>query len=145
MDSNKNETGNEVVRIHHTFDGHRGSERIDGAMRNDFLRWSAEDTTNDRETYEPMCPLFMEGLPSDFFSNPQLAALASLLDEDCEHPIARAEDVKIETTTIGVGKVRSVKSRERRRQDGNPYTNKRDKEVSVAIGEAHLFLKMWKI
>jgi hypothetical protein len=40
---------------------------------------------DDEDEEEITCPLFMEeGLPSDFASNPHLAAIASLLEEDEE-------------------------------------------------------------
>jgi len=44
-----------------------------------------EDSKDDKDSgddNEATCPLFMEGLPRDFSSNPALAALASLLEED---------------------------------------------------------------
>ena len=36
----------------------------------------------DSDSGSMTCPLFMEGLPSDFATNPQLAAIASLLNDD---------------------------------------------------------------
>lgn len=36
--------------------------------------------TNDDEDINSLCPLFMDGLPRNFAQNPQLAALASLLN-----------------------------------------------------------------
>jgi hypothetical protein len=40
-----------------------------------------DDNDNDSETNN-MCPLFMNGLPKNFASNPQLAAIASLMNDD---------------------------------------------------------------
>jgi hypothetical protein len=42
-----------------------------------------------------ICPLFMDGLPSNFNRNPQLAALASLLDDDTceEHPVDGSDNI----------------------------------------------------
>ena len=81
-------------------------------------------------------------LPKDFSSNSGLAAIASLLDD--EEPIEetketrRTHEVK---PSIGGGKVkRNVKSRAK----SMPYpSNKKGKKAS--LGEAQLFLNMWKL
>uniref|UniRef100_A0A7S4ALU3 Uncharacterized protein n=1 Tax=Pseudo-nitzschia australis TaxID=44445 RepID=A0A7S4ALU3_9STRA len=109
------------------------------------------------------CPLFMDGLPKKFATNPQLAAIASLLnDEDdyvvndnanvdatksCEkrpdhqHGItARARD--------GISHCRSTRIQNRRRQQrATPYPrqkNQTNKEKNASVGEITLFMNMWK-
>ena len=41
-----------------------------------------DENGNDSDSDSITCPLFMIGLPKDFATNPQLAAIASLLNED---------------------------------------------------------------
>jgi hypothetical protein len=95
------------------------------------------------------CPLFMEGLPSDFSKNPDLAALASLLEEDDKDDDEEARDVtsKKESATpqAGGGKVRSVKTRQRRKGAPYPQKDMKPSKKEASVSEAHLFLKMWKL
>jgi hypothetical protein len=122
----------------------------------------AKKTDEEEEDETSWCPLFMEGLPTDFASNPQLAAIASLLEEDDDddndddHDDDEKEGKQHESRdinnqkqpsmvgTVGGGKAR----RTRRRNQSTPYpatatATKTKKKAS--LGEAQLFLNMWKI
>lgn len=92
------------------------------------------------------CPLFMDGLPKDFSTNPQLAALVSLMndDDDDDKPIKKhVEEVPLHKQ--GGGKI-DRKSRQRHKRQDNPYTKPLKKKTPPAsVAEAHLFLKMWSI
>ena len=83
------------------------------------------------------CPLFMEGLPSDFSSNTALAALASLLDDD--------------KSQHGGGKVANkAKKLNRLQRRDKPYLVNRKpictkQKTKTSTAEAQLFLKMWKL
>ena len=109
-----------------------------------------ENEENNNDDKGTVCPLFMEGLPTDFATNPQLAAIASLLEEEQEEEEevkpSRKVEPAIETVPIGKpggGKIRSS-TRHQRRQKQTPYqTPKRKPKASM--GEAQLFLKMWKL
>lgn len=94
-------------------------------------------------------PLFMEGLPSDFSKNPQLAALASLLEEDDKDDDEEARDVTSKKESAapqaGGGKVRSVKTRQRRKTVPYPQNDRKPSKKEASVSEAHLFLKMWKL
>lgn len=50
------------------------------------------ETQSDSDSGSMACPLFMEGLPRDFATNPQLAAIASLLDDNVREETAPAEE-----------------------------------------------------
>lgn len=93
---------------------------------------------------EETCPLFMDGLPNDFASNPQLAALASLMnDDDEENDVSKS--VPTEIGQKGGGKVDRKSQRRAQRHDA-PYLKQPTKKVSSAsLGEAQLFLKMWSL
>lgn len=41
-----------------------------------------DEDDSDSDSGSMTCPLFMEGLPRNFVTNPQLAAIASLLDDE---------------------------------------------------------------
>jgi hypothetical protein len=103
---------------------------------------SPTDTMEDQT--ETTCPLFMEGLPSDFATNPSLAALASLLEEDDDttKPVSSSKVAMIQQPSAGGGKVRARKSRMGRKSDPYPKSVQQKK---TSMGEAELFLKMWKI
>lgn len=115
------------------------------------------------------CPLFMQSLPADFGSHPALAALASLIttDEDEDDAAAADDDdqpplsyVVIESSpsphmmvtlpSAGGGKARLPKSRTRRQSEPYPKpkaavkSNKNEKP-STTLGEAQLFLSLWKL
>lgn len=107
------------------------------------------------------CPLFMEGLPMDFSTNPALAALASLMTEEDEEKqdddteISRLDDRrelvdKMILENSGGGKVQKIKSRNVRLRQSAPYpkppngSGKRNSSKST-VAEASLFLKIWKL
>jgi hypothetical protein len=106
------------------------------------------------------CPLFMEGLPRDFSTNPALAALASLIDEGISSSDNSSKSLcsqKKEDKTlkkrrhsiknlISKGKLKSSK------ETCASTTSTEDQVLppsgpksSTSIGEASLFLKMWKL
>lgn len=94
-----------------------------------------------------LCPLFMDGLPSDFATNTSLAAIASLLGdaETDEKSVVEPSKPELPKPQAGGGKVKSSSKRSNRKSE--PY-NKRDpgsKKETVTAGEASLFLQMWKL
>ena len=111
------------------------------------------------ETSDAMtCPLFMDGLPSDFADNHQLAALASLMESDRDDKDDDGEanektsnndttdtTLKLPPTKRGGGKLQRPKGR--RQRQATPYSlGKKEKpKPSSSMGEAQLFLKMWKL
>jgi hypothetical protein len=114
---------------------------------------------DDKSASEVACPLFMEGLPKNFDKNPHLAALASLL-EDADEETHRGVDSETKTAAkAGIskaggcawlesrgGRVRVSKSRDSRK--GEPYrrrSKQRKEKEETSLGEAQLFLKMWKL
>ena len=166
---------------------------------------AAGRTGGDDEVDDVVCPLFMDGLPRDFVSNPQLAAIASLLDSsgdeenndsdnnnDCasdatdHHDVHNdddndtivttnrrvdkfADDSMMDTSSSTCGRIPMVvggnvgrrnrlSSRRNRlkannaatpyptrRQSRNDVNKKNNKEKKTSIGEAQLFLNMWKL
>lgn len=104
-----------------------------------------ETTENGPDTESLSCPLFMDGLPSDFSTNPSLAALASLLDEEgseCKSkPNEKSEENSYEDDVgqLGGGKVARRKTASIR---SRPYPKNKKK---TSMGEAQLFMKMWKL
>ncbi|CAB9514416.1 expressed unknown protein [Seminavis robusta] len=106
---------------------------------------------------EALCPLFMEGLPRDFASNPQLAAIASLLESDGDDdtdvdsesnnlPIIQRTETK---SCKGGGKAKRQAHSNRSSRSHKPYSvAKKDsskKKNAATVGEAQLFLNMWKL
>jgi hypothetical protein len=124
-------------------------EKEDARMCEDAKKTEEEEGTS-------WCPLFMEGLPTDFASNPQLAAIASLLEEDDDNDDDKEgkqhesrdtnnrKQPSVVLGTVGGGKAR----RTRRRNQSTPYpataTETKSKN-KTSLGEAQLFLNMWKI
>ena len=105
------------------------------------------DNDDDDDGDGALCPLFMEGLPRNFADNPQLAAIASLLEEsdDEKHKPAAIQHDKPKPVSGG-GKARNRKSRSSRSH--KPYSNPKKaegKEKPASLGEAQLFLTMWKL
>lgn len=95
---------------------------------------------------ESWCPLFMNGLPSDFSTNPSLAALTSLIDGDDDDskkiPVAASESrTLLAEPKAGGGKV----PKRATRRTAKPYPARKRTEKSSSLGEAQLFLKMWKL
>eukprot|EP00584_Thalassiosira_punctigera_P023031 CAMPEP_0172553776 /NCGR_PEP_ID=MMETSP1067-20121228/51663_1 /TAXON_ID=265564 ORGANISM="Thalassiosira punctigera, Strain Tpunct2005C2" /NCGR_SAMPLE_ID=MMETSP1067 /ASSEMBLY_ACC=CAM_ASM_000444 /LENGTH=146 /DNA_ID=CAMNT_0013342007 /DNA_START=99 /DNA_END=539 /DNA_ORIENTATION=+ len=109
---------------------------------------SMEETTNASFS-SAECPLFMEGLPSDFASNAGLAAIASLLDDDGEEKKGEITKKKHLESTIhlksGGGKVKKTS----KLNNPSPYNKRKNKDEKknrkASLGEAQLFLNMWKI
>ena len=126
-------TTEEVIRVENEASGDRDA--------------SSSDDNDDKE--EPLCPLFMEGLPRDFSSNPTLLAIASLLEEDDDDNNKKKESSTparpVAAPKLGGGKLRSVQNRTRRAA-ASPYPkqNKPPKK-EASMGEAQLFLKLWKL
>lgn len=108
------------------------------------------------------CPLFMTGLPTDFVNNKGLAAIASLLGE--EIIVEEDEEDKLEKSSKGfkaskdkattqsyrgvVGGGKMKRSRNMRKVSPYAIEMKKDKVQDAnraSIGEAQLFLSMWKI
>jgi hypothetical protein len=87
----------------------------------------------------------MEGLPADFASNPHLAAIASLLEEDEDESSKKTEKERIIPVLgkAGGGKIMPFSREQRRRQAGTYQSIKR--KSKAYMGEAHLFFKMWKL
>jgi hypothetical protein len=106
---------------------------------------SKENDVGKSQEDENLCPLFMEGLPSDFSSNPSLAAIASLLGEE-DDATSKNKEYEAPSIKVGGGKVRRMPARARRKK-GRPYSDKKRKDdnEAVSVGEANLFLKMWKL
>ena len=128
---------------------HRNDEEV--TKKEEPIETMQTENGNTEEE-QIMCPLFMEGLPSDFSTNPHLAALASLIVDNSEgdEEIRKSgnEPPREATPKAGGGRLRSQKSRTRRRQ--NPYPTRRQQQSandkgSSSIGETQLFLKMWKL
>jgi len=95
-------------------------------------------STDKEETID--CPLFMDGLPSDFAENPALAALASFLDEDSckEKPAVKKSDgITVRRKTMHV--------KHKCYQSNIQKEAKRKQQPNVSVGEAQLFFSMWKI
>jgi len=102
-----------------------------------------QDAETSAGTKDHFDPLFMEGLPSDFASNPKLAAIASLLDGgDYKEERVNADDKAIQE---GGGKVRRRNRKHSKKV--NPYDKpeKKKKKIEANVGEAQLFLNMWKL
>ena len=150
-----------------------------------------KDCANDADeaSSSSTCPLFMSGLPSDFASNPSLAAIASLLgDEEYDSDVdirkvrkkgLRAEEGESKTASgggaaaagkataaatanprVGGGKIGGAGSARRnnnksgsRKKSGahhRPYPTTEGKKEGegkqkASVGEAQLFLNMWKL
>jgi len=105
---------------------------------------------DDEKSYDD--PLFMEGLPKDFTTNPSLSALATLFHNDSDED-ERKEPNKKErrkcspekniTCGGGGGKV-SRRNISRSKHRSKPYYTV-PKKSKTTLGEMQLFLKMWKM
>ena len=97
------------------------------------------------------CPLFMDGLPSHFAQNSALAAIASLIDDDAsgeEFKGARKKSSQSSTVDLksGGGKVKKTG----KRNNHSPFSKEKGRrnnggKMSTTLGEAQLFLNLWKI
>jgi len=147
-----------------------------------------ETSTNSTDAEDITCPLFMDGLPRNFATNPALAAIASLVDGDDddadgggnrtankethvpwnseEREKERSKSSRRATTELesgrrrhraGGGKIGSEKSRLHRKSkpysaDSASRTRRTEEQKQAApqqqrapVGEAQLFMKMWKL
>lgn len=116
-----------------------------------------ETMESDDDGEQTWCPLFMDGLPKDFATNPRLAAIASLLEDDNNTaptnnnlgeerssvippaPAPRAGGGKLSRTKRGQSK---AASRHQPYQCGSRSAKSRGQ---ATLGEAQLFLSMWNI
>lgn len=96
------------------------------------------------------CPLFMDGLPSDFAANAGLAAIASLLNDDDEVEGEKESKTAGATSELrlksGGGKAKKTS----KRNNHSPYSKEKNKtnekeKKKASLGEAQLFLNLWKI
>ncbi|KAL3788490.1 hypothetical protein ACHAW5_004065 [Stephanodiscus triporus] len=97
------------------------------------------------------CPLFMDGLPSHFAQNSALAAIASLIDDDasgeeCKDARKKGSQSSTFDYKSGGGKVKKTG----KRSNHSPYSKEKGTrnnggKISTTLGEAQLFLNMWKI
>jgi hypothetical protein len=143
-------------------------ELCDGINEDDH----GEDATNDNNK-AISCPLFMDGLPSDFSTNPALAAIASLMTDsnrdagdDAYHTTQKLSTKKIITKRNERSKYKPYIKDKRRmvttRSDecvqiatsgaspceektSSNSRNTGNKTSATTVGEASLFLKMWKL
>ena len=102
---------------------------------------TTEDVTNS-------CPLFMDSLPSNFASNSGLAAIASLLDDESNNNDKNEKTAGIRTpeTKLKPGGGKATKKRIGIRH--SPYKSPNSGERrhdETTVGEAQLFLSMWKV
>jgi len=130
---------------------------------------TCSDNHEDDENDTGLCPLFMDKLPRDFATNPHLAAIASLLDEEDDEEESEnntnsnegghllSSSIQCSTPIPGGGKV-GVSSAKRGKHSGpnssrtsrsyQPYPAQKDakkKPKKASVGEAQLFLNMWKL
>lgn len=129
----------------------------------------------EQEQETQPCPLFMSSLPSNFTTNNGLAAIASLLadevDEDCIHGDCATRkrnksSIKNKmavgrTTTAGTtspsrrtapraggGKCGGASRKGKKSSSaskGQPYPRNETAKGKANVGEAQLFLNMWKL
>lgn len=108
-----------------------------------------EEEEGEQTEEEVVCPLFMQGLPKDFTKNTGLAALASLLEEEEEEEVTtdkknKAPKMSLPAPTSRGGKVSRAKSRKQRQNAPYQVSPKKNKQAA-SLGEAQLFMKMWKL
>eukprot|EP01083_Nonionella_stella_P136023 413754_1 len=123
-----------------------------------------DDDEDEDENSQDWCPLFMDGLPTNFASNNALAAIASLLNDSGDDSNKNDDEnkkgkVKV-TPRKGGGKVSRRTARRNKNKtcqnspydlpagrngNGNENGNEESSKKSATMGEAQLFLSMWKI
>lgn len=125
--------------------------------QNDMNRMNDEnDTTENKVTgnmsasrepdEEPFDPLFMDGLPSDFSSNSKLAAIASFLYSDSDSESVNSKRVISEKPLSASGGGKVKRSNKKYTNKSSPYAKIEKKtSKSASMGEAQLFLSMWKM
>jgi hypothetical protein len=132
---------------------------MDSAMEGE-----SDAVSTDRDNVD--CPLFMEGLPRDFSTNPALAALASLIVDEStstnidSQKIANASPGKLKQKDTIPKKIRhdvkNFRSKGKFKSSKELLTSiatsdvqgrlpPRGENSSPSVGEASLFLKMWKL
>ena len=107
--------------------------------------------SSDEAAGSECCPLFMDGLPSDFAANTGLAAIASLLEEE-DGDDSKGGDIPQKKESYqskvackqGGGKATKKTGA---RKHHSPYSKQSPKgeKKKATMGEAQLFLNMWKI
>lgn len=116
-----------------------------------------DDSSSGSSTSD--CPLFMDGLPSNFAQNSSLAAIASLLNVDDEEEeeeegkecnkktVPQSNTIQLQS---GGGKVK--KTTGNKRHNHNPYSKDKNStdnggkdKRKASLGEAQLFMNMWKL
>jgi hypothetical protein len=121
------------------------SKKNDSANKDYSKGASSSSTTTSGD-----CPLFMDGLPSEFAQNSALAAIASLIDDDVGVEDFKDEKKGSQSSTVdfksGGGKVNKTG----KRNNHSPYSKEKGKrrngeKKATTLGEAQLFLSMWKI
>jgi hypothetical protein len=150
-------------------DNEQMSEKKSGGISQPLHHENNSDAA-EAAAEDSVCPLFMDGLPSNFKTNPSLAAIASLLtesDEDydnmkkqiIEEKECNSDSISASKTKMkvelkpGGGKVQRKQCRRKGgsssssspySKDGNTKKRKEDKKTA-SLGEAQLFLNMWKL
>ena len=128
------------------------SSRHDSTRTNDSINegYYSKGASSSSTTSSGDCPLFMDGLPSDFAKNSALAAIASLIDDDVNFECFKDKKKGSQSSTVdfkmGGGKVNNTG----KRNNHSPYsrekgTRKHVEKKATTLGEAQLFLNMWKI
>ena len=121
---------------------------------NDASSPKKDDTSSGSTTSD--CPLFMDGLPSNFAQNSSLAAIASLLNDDGEEEGKECNKKTVSQSNSSVhlqsggGKVK--KTTGNKRNNHNPYSKDKNStdnggkdKKKASLGEAQLFMNMWKL
>jgi hypothetical protein len=111
---------------------------------------SSTETEDESADGTTSCPLFMDSLPSNFASNAGLAAIASLLNEVSDNDNDNTEREKPRTSEIKVtaGGGKTTKRRTgmgRHSPYKSPNNGKNDAKKQTTVGEAQLFLSMWRM
>lgn len=133
--------------------------------KDDTVSIAGNDEIMSSEDDTEIHPFFTVGLPRDFATNPIMLAMASLLEDDNNDSKAAVSGKgsmgktatgnlplsPCTTNAVGGGKVRKVSSRKSRQTD--PYcipssissSSPKKESDATTVGEASLFLKMWKL
>lgn len=120
------------------------STSVEPTKNDEIMTLSSVEATKPAESDDvENCPLFMDGLPADFSTNPSLAALASLLNDNSDETSPKSKECETSMPQSGGGKVQRKPSRSKRK-DG-PYKRERSAKDGATVGDASLFLKMWKL
>uniref|UniRef100_A0A7S2VZR7 Uncharacterized protein n=1 Tax=Eucampia antarctica TaxID=49252 RepID=A0A7S2VZR7_9STRA len=120
---------------------------MDGDKEHNESNTKIDMKVEDDENY---CPLFMNGLPADFANHPGLSAIASLLEEE-ENPkeVARLKIKTISTSShypkAGGGKISARKSKTQRQKISKKKPYDLRSTPQSTLGEAQLYLNLWKI